>query len=75
MTEQQQKLITQKIDELLELAKQTKSPFLLVFQERNTENGRHLSAYGSGLEIRDLLQETVNHNPDVKKIIRNVITF
>lgn len=75
MTQENQILIKAKIDELKDIAKKTNSPLFLVMQENDEKNGRHICAYGNGIQIRDLLQQTVNHYPDVKEIVQQIKTL
>jgi len=62
--------IHQKIEELLALAKQTKSPLLLLMRENDENKGGHLTAYGSGPAIKDLIVDAVKHNEDLMKVMK-----
>lgn len=73
MTLEQQQRIDRKIDELLELARETGSPMLLILRENKSPNGkgRHLSAYGSGGQIRDMIVEAADENANLKAVLHS----
>jgi len=59
-----------KIEELRKLAEETGSPLLLMMKENDEKNGRHLAAYGSGNDVKELIIDAVKHNDDLMKVVK-----
>lgn len=68
MTNEKSEAINQKINELLELAKETDSVMLILFHENNSVKGKHISVYGSGVAVKNLINDAINQNADLKKV-------
>lgn len=66
----------EKLNEMIEAIKNycaQNDYVLMLFASSKRDNDRHVAAYGSGIEVRDLIASAMNDNVAVSKVIQEAV--